>query len=171
MQLPFILSAVMLFSLFSCTSTEQKEATLELQATAQGPFFAGPNSLMAEYTVDPAKLFDSEGLKKSDVEEVKLKEVSISLADSDSISLEQFTSVSLSIVGGDEPMTSLAILNPIEASNGPLSLTVSDEVDLAPFFQADQVTFILDWDFISDDYREKMNSQLTLNLNAALKSN
>jgi len=171
MRLPFILSFIMLLGLFSCTSTEQKEATLQLKATAQGPFFAGPNSLMAEYNINPADLFDSEGLKKSDIEEVKLKSVSIDLAKSDSIALDQFTSVSLSIVGGDEPMTALAILNPIEGSNTPLTLTVSEEADLAPFFQADKVTFILDWDFISDDYREEMNSQITLNLNAALKSN
>lgn len=170
MRFPFILSAIMLFSLFSCTSTVQQEATLELNASAQGPFFAGPNSLMAEYTIDAEKLFDSEGLKNTAIEEVKLKEVSIALAASDSTSLDQFTSVSLSIVGGDEPMTSLAILNPIEVSDGPLSLTVSDEADLAPFFQGEKVTFVLDWDFKSDDYREEMNSQITLNLNASLKS-
>ena len=97
----FILSLVLLFGLYSCANTEKKEATLELKATALGPFFEGPNSLMAEYKIDPAQLFDVEGLKKTDVEEVKLKSLSISLADSDSISLDQFNSVSVSIVGGD----------------------------------------------------------------------
>ncbi|MEQ8909927.1 MAG: hypothetical protein RIC95_12085 [Vicingaceae bacterium] len=156
--------------LFSCASTTVEKVDLETTLTANGPFFEGPNSLMADYKLDMQDLLQKEGYKPQDIKSVSINVITVSLLESDSLSADAFSSAALSIVSSNEGMTSIANLNPIETTSSQITLTTSDEADLAPFFKEGQFTLVLDWNFNEDDYRNELSSKIKMNLNVELKS-
>jgi len=167
----FLAVFIGIITLAACHPTIDQAAELELNASAEGPFFEGPNSLMAEYEVDVNKLLKSEEFQLDDFSEVKIKDVSLSLLEEDSMSMESFSSASLSIVSKNESMTTIAILNPINTAENEITLSSSEEADLAPFFREGKFTLVVDWDFKEDEYSEQMNSKIKMNLDLKLESN
>lgn len=165
-QVSFLIMISLMLS--ACTSTTMEKASLETTVMAYGPFFEGPNSLMVDYEVDMAELLQKEGYTATDIQSVSINEIKIALLESDSISADAFSSAALSIVSSNEGMTSIANLNPIESASNELTLTSSDEVDLAPFFNEGKFTLVLDWNFNEDDYRDELSSTINMNLNLEL---
>lgn len=166
----FLVSFLTVLLIEACTSFVDESVVLESKAEAVGPFFEGPNSLIAEYEVDVNQLIGSESYSLKDLEEVKIEGITVNLAEEDSMSMTSFTSASLSIVSENEALTSIAIVNPISSTSNTLEMSSSEEVDLAPFFKEGNFTLVLDWDFNEDDYSEQMSSQITMNLNLKLES-
>lgn len=165
-----ILIATMTLLLSACASTTQESTELNVMTTAGGPFFEGPNSLIAEYEVDMKELLSSEDYTLGDIEKIGIKNVMVELVEEDSTSMSDFTSVSLSIVSANEPLTGIATLNPIESTDNVITLSSSEEADLSAFFKEGKFTLILDWDFKADDYRDEMSSKINMNLNLELLS-
>jgi len=167
-RLGFILLAFGLI-LTACGKTEEHEATISVKASGNGPFFAGPNSLMANYTVDLASLIEGQSFTAADIKKVGVKAVNVSIPTTDSIGLDSFNNVGVQLVSDNAPMTNIAILNPINTEGTAVVLNSSAEVDIADFFKQESFTILVDWDFKEDSWRANLNSNVELQLNFKIK--
>ena len=156
-SLAFVLIAV----LVACGPSQEKTNDIKLPLTAEGPFFAGPTSLMHEFKPDLKALMGDDAAK---LKELKLKDISVNLPEGSPYSWDDFTSASLVFVSDNSPMTSVAILNPIKSNGTNIVLTTSEDADLVEFFKEEKFTILLDLDFIEDIYEDVINADLTMNL-------
>lgn len=156
-------SCIFLFA--SCTSTSDQSAQLKTEAVAMGPFFGGPNSLIAEVDNNTSSAWVEIEVENEKIKEAYLSNITVDLAGNDSLDLSMFNSVSVSIVSQDEPMTNIAVKNPIEEDGTQIVLDISDEADIAPFLKSGKFTLVLDWDFLDDDFREEMNNMILIDMN------
>jgi len=160
----FALSLTVLFAV-SCTSTTMQQAQLKAETTAMGPFFAGPNSLIAEINNQESSSWVEKDIVSEKIKEASLKSISVDLIGNDSLDLSMFGSVALSIVSQDEPMTNIAVKNPIEGNGTQIVMDISEEADIGPFLKSGKFTLVLDWDLLDDDFREEMSSNVLMNVN------
>ncbi|GEM_PF-833210 len=168
-KLPGLLLAALIgiFLLQSCASTQSEETSIEVSLTSDGPYFAGANSFMNDFSVDLSALVSSKALQVEDIASVKLSKASIELPDGEELSFDQFNSASLQLVSDDAPMTSFAIVNPIpEGASGAIDMVVSESAEATDFFKQQSFTILLDLDFKEDDYRDQMSvtTRLTFNV-------
>ena len=164
------LSIVALIFSVACTSTTTQTATLEIPVSADGPFFSGPNSLMGNYAVQLNSLLENESITADKISSATVTKVVVTLNETDSIDLSQFTSASLQFVSDNAAMETIAILNPVVGSGNTIELTTSAEVDVAKYFKEPTFTAVLDWDFVEDDYRDALQSTVTMNLSFEIKN-
>lgn len=163
-----LITSVALLS--SCGSTEEHETTITLEASGDGPFFAGPNSLTADYKVDLTSLIEGKSITADAIKEVGIKAVTVRIPAADSVEVDSFNNVGVQFVSDNAPMTSIAVLNPINGKGTEVSLTSSAEADVADFFKQESFTVLIDWDFKEDSWRAQLNSTVELTLNFKIKS-
>jgi|TARA_R110000737_G_scaffold347664_1_gene379702 hypothetical protein len=165
-KLPIYLTFLFLASFFltSCAPKNETKVTLQLEALGAGPFFSGPNSLIAEYTVKLSDLKGLENVSKDQIKEIKIKSVSVSLNKEDDIKFDAFTSATLQIVGPNTDMQTVAIKNPIKSKNQEISLEVSDEVDIVDYFKGKKLSLVLDLNFIEDALIEEIGTVIEMEL-------
>lgn len=159
----FSVTAALLL-LGACGPKIEKNINISTEATAMGPFFAGPNSFIAEYEVDLASLEGLEGVNKEQLKEIKINSVKVILRESDSLNFDYFHSAALQLVGANTGMQSIAIKNPISSENQETTLDVSDEADIVEFFKNGKISFVLDLDFVDDSYADELGAIIELDL-------
>jgi hypothetical protein len=164
LQLGTLLIGVFFLMLSACGPKIETAVSIQTEATAVGPFFAGPNSLIAEYEVDFASIEGLESRANQDLKEIKIRAINVRLRDQDSTSFEAFQSASLQLVGANTGMQSIAIKNPISSTGKEINLDVSDEADIVEFFKDDKFSLVLDLDFVDDSYAEELGATITLEL-------
>lgn len=147
--------------LTACGPTEEKTNEINLSLTAEGPFFAGPNSLIIEYDPDVKSIIGSD---KADLKDLQLKNILVNLPENSPYSWTDFASASIVFVSNNIPMTSIAILNPIESEGNTITLTTSEEAELVDFFLEENFNILLDLDFIEDSYEDAISADLQMNL-------
>jgi hypothetical protein len=153
----------------ACTPPQQTESQVKAEAIASGPFFSGPNSLIAEQEVDFDKLIDGQSLTAKQLKSVKLQAVSVSLRAIDSIDFSYFDDASLSIVGSEIEMMSIATLNPLEGEGQSISLGVSEEAELVDYFKAGSYSLVLDLGLNEDLYLNELGATIDISLNVEYK--
>lgn len=161
-----IVSALLLHS---CGPKAEAGANQSAEAIASGPFFTGPNSLIAEKEVDLNNLVEGKNLTAKQLKQVSIKEVKVSLREMDSLSFEYFDDASLSIVSSDIEMMSIATLNPIESDGQSIILSASMEADLADYFKGSSYSLVLDLGLNEDLYMDEIGATIDLNLNIKYK--
>ncbi|MFK7756455.1 MAG: hypothetical protein AB8B53_05935 [Flavobacteriales bacterium] len=147
-----------------CAPKAETTAVLEFNAVGSGPFFSGPNSLIAEYTVN---LKDLEGLAEVSAEqiaEVKVKTISLVIEEDAEMNFGAFSNATLQLVSGNSAMQTIAIKNPISSSTNEISLDVSQEVDLAAYFKDEKFSLVLDLDFKEDLYEDDFGTTIDMQL-------
>ena len=160
-----ILTVIYIFT--SCEKTQNVNTEIELELSADGPFFQGGNSFMVDLEPDFSKIFEEKTITSQDIKKINIKKAIVSFNAEDSVNFEGFTSASLQLVSDNIPMQSIAVLNPITSSSNTIELTVSNEVDLTDFFKQESFTVLLDLDFKDDDYKDQMI--LTLKMDLAIE--
>jgi hypothetical protein len=166
----FALLSITLISFQSCVSTKTEKKTIEVQLSSDGPYFAGGNSFMNTVTPDLKTLIEEKELTPDDIVSIKMSTAKLTITETDEFSFDLFNSASLQLVGDNAPMASIAILNPIIASEAKtVELTVSSEADLSPFFKEPSFTYLLDLDFKEDDFSDQMNVTLSIELTVEYK--
>lgn len=165
LQLKLIIVAFGLLILSACGPKNETTVTIQTKASAMGPFFAGPNSLIAEYAVNLSAIEGLENVNKEQIKEIKIKAISVHLNKADSLNANFFSSASLQIVSSNTGMKTIAIKNPIDTDSQELSLEVSDEADIADYFKNEKFSLVLDLDFLEDSYNEEIGATLVLDLN------
>jgi len=163
----FGLASVLLFD--ACAPSQQSKAEIEAEATASGPFFTGPNSLIAEQEVQFDQLIDGKELKAEQLQSVKLKDITIDLRPSDSIDFSFFDDASLSIVGSEVEMLSLGTLNPIESDGKSIQMQSSEEAELKEYFKAGKFSLVLDLGLNEDLYLEELGATIDMKLTIKYK--
>jgi hypothetical protein len=161
-------TALIILSLTSCGASEQQSSSIEVNTTAEGPFFMGANSLIADYEVSLDNLIEGRSIKAEEIHSIQLSGVSVTL-DDDSLTLADMNSVTLQLVGKDAPMTTVAVRNPISEGGQSTTLVASDEADLTPYFKDSKFTFVLDLDFKDDAYVDQVNASVKVDLTISLK--
>jgi len=160
-----LLSVVLIVSFFvTCTPSTETKINLNTKATAMGPFFAGPNSLIAEYEVDLASIKGLENVSAKQIKEVKVNSIKLNLAKEEELDFSDIFSASLQIVSGTTGMQSIATKNPIESKGNELVMDVSSEVDLSEYLKDKQFSLVLDLDFAEDSYAEQIGAIIDLDL-------
>lgn len=153
-----------------CSSTKTEMTTIQIEVSSVGPYFAGPNSFTNDFKVDLASLINEKELSSESIESIKLVSASIPFDLNEQLDIDQYSSASLSVVGSNSPMTSIGTINPMKSTpDGFIAMNVSEEADLAPYFQEGEFTFLLDLDFNEDDYSDEMSVTLLLALNVEYK--
>ena len=162
-----LLLPLALFSLIlihSCAKQAESAAREEATATASGPFFTGPNSLIAEQRVNLTDLIEGVPLNAEKLQSVSLEKVQVNLRAIDSLDFSYFNNASLSIVSSDLEMISIATLNPIETDGQSISLTASQEADLSDYFKAESYSLVLDLGLNEDLYQDELGANILLDL-------
>lgn len=157
--------AFICIGLYSCGPSQKESISVELVTVAEGPFFAGPNSLMANYQPNLKELLSDASIKLEDIQRVSIEKVTVKLIQDTLFNMEAFNSASLQFVSDNLPMTSVAILNPIESSGTTIDLIASDEADVTELFKEDQLTAVLDLEFIEDSYEDMLETELFITIN------
>ena len=165
--MPVVLATLMLF--YACAKKIEAESSQESEAVASGPFFAGPNSLIAEKEVKLSQLVGGVELTNEQLKSIQLLAVDVELRAIDSIDFSIFNDASLSIVSPDQEMISIATLNPIETSEQSIALSASKEADLAEYFKGENYSLILDLGLKEDLYLDEMGAKIHLKLNITYK--
>lgn len=159
-----VLSATLLVG---CGNNKTSSKDLEVIAKAEGPFFAGSNSLIAEVQLNMVDLLGDAEFKE--VANVKINGITIEMEDGQELSLDQFTSAVIQVVSDNSPMTSIAIMNPIKVVDNELKMTTSEEAEVTSFFQEGKFSLLLDLDFIEDSYAEELKAEVKINLTIEYK--
>ena len=154
----------------ACTSTTPHQTTLTFTTSADGPFFAGPNSLISTYEVNLNELIDGQQLTADQIAKVSLNKVTATIPTSDSTTVDNFLNATLQFVADDVPMSSIAVKNPIEGTGNSIELNASQEVDLSDFFKQKSFSVLLDWDFNEDRYAESLGTIVEMELTFEIKN-
>lgn len=129
----------------SCGSKKTADVNLESTVIAEGPFFEGGNSFMAPIAINMKELVSDETYEE--VTGVTVTGVEITLGGNEIDDLKIFNSASFQFVSDVSPMTTVAIMNPLEFQGNNANLVTSDEVELTTFFNESEFTALLDLDF------------------------
>lgn len=108
-------------------------------------FFAGSNSLIGELVLDMPQILEDSTFQE--IEHVSINEITVEILNNEELTLDQFTSAALQLVSDENPMTSIAIMNPIQVSNNQLKLTVSGNANVDAFFKTANFQFYSIWIF------------------------
>ena len=165
LRINIFLLAVLVFALAACAPKNESSATLTFDANASGPFFSGPNSLIAEYDVDLSTIEGLEGVSKEQIKEINIKAVSVKLNMDEEVNFDAFSSASLQMVGADTDMQTIAIKNPIDSKNSEIALQVSEEADIVDYFKGQKFSVVLDLDFVEDSFSEEAGATITKEIN------
>ena len=149
--------------LFSCGSKNATTITVPATLSAEGPFFEGANSLMAPLSLDLSELVKEEGFESAAA--VQLIDVKLTIDDENVTDLGLFKNATLQFVGKTNPMTTVAILNPLTFTENTATLVTSQEADIKPFFEEDEFTALLDLDFSNDEYWEGLAVKVNMSFN------
>jgi len=169
-SIAFFAGLALLVAQSACTPATTETVTLQAQCEATGPFFSGPNSLMANYEPNLEELLGKEGIKQENITAAKVKSVEVSLSEGSDVDLEMINSASLQMVSDDLEMVGVAVQNPVDPSQGTLALQVSNEVELKPFFKVSSFTFVLDLDLKEDAYVDALSANVEVTLDVSYKN-
>ncbi len=148
----------------ACGSKTETPSTVTFEASATGPFFSGPNSLIAEYSVDLSALDGLKDVSKDQIDEIKISSVRVILNDENDMDFSSFSSATIQMVSSDVDMQTIAIKNPIETKTQELVFDLSDEVDIADYFKGEKLSLVLDLDFIEDSFIEEIGAQVIMDI-------
>ncbi len=158
----FVGMGLLVFS--ACEPNQEAVVSITAEASAVGPFFAGPNSLIAEYQVDLSSFEGLRGVSMDHVKNIAINSIKVSLNEIEDLTFDSFASASLQIVSAKSDMQTIGIKNPIDPDNQELILQVSEETDVAKYFKNEKFSFVLDLDFLDDLYAEELSAIINLEL-------
>lgn len=158
----FIAMGLLLLS--ACEPNQEALVSITAEASAVGPFFAGPNSLIAEYQVDLSSIEGLRGVSMDQLKNIAINSIKVSLNESEDFTFDSFASASLQIVSANTDMQTIGIKNPIDSNNQELILQVSEETDVAKYFKNEKFSLVLDLDFLDDSYAEELSAIINLEL-------
>ncbi len=150
-----------------CATYKTNTSEFKTTISAEGPFFAGSNSLIGELVLDMPQILEDSTFQE--IEHVSINEITVEILNNEELTLDQFTSAALQLVSDENPMTSIAIMNPIQVSNNQLKLTVSGNANVDAFFQDGKFSVLLDLDFQEDSYVEVLQAEIKMNLTIEYK--
>lgn len=148
---------------YSCGSKNSAIITVPATLSADGPFFKGANSLMAPLSLDLNDLVKEEGFKQAS--SVQLTGVELIIDDENVTDLALFSNATLQFVGNINPMTTVAILNPLIFTGNKVTLVTSEEAEIKPFFDEKEFTALLDLDFKNDEYWGGLTVKVNMSFN------
>lgn len=151
----------------SCGSKKTADVNLETTVIAEGPFFEGGNSFMAPISINMKELLNDETFEE--VTGVKVTGVEITLTDNEVDDVKIFNSASFQFVSDVSPMTTVAIMNPLEFQGNNANLVTSDEVEITTFFNESEFTALLDLDFTEYAEIESMSVNVKMNFKVEYK--
>ena len=138
---------ICLIALLNCSSkTELKTTSLKsINFEFEGPIYSGPNSATAELSINLSEVLGAIG----DIKDVKLKSATI-VTDSSTTLAENLQSLSLQIGSSNQPLISIAVLNPVDATNSKQELLTSKDKNLTVYLLEKSFYLVLDADFLND---------------------
>jgi hypothetical protein len=136
-----------LATMISCSDGIKSKYTIEnIELTAEGPLFDGPNTLQATHTINLNRI--EEGMKAEHIQSVKLTKASVSTADSSAFNtIRNFV---LQFTSADAKMQKAGVLNPVPKNTNTIELTTAAEAELADNFKQNEIIIILDADLEGD---------------------
>lgn len=161
-----LLCALSILLISSCDNNKTSHAiSIEGMATAEGPFFEGPNTFQANFKLTESSNWDKSWqlntLKKGGAK-------SLIVTCNDSSTFDLYNSVSVQLLAKDLPMISLGAMSKLPEGANSIEIELSNEADITNYLKADKITVILDVDFKNEDYTEQLQFPLSLNLNVEL---
>lgn len=155
-------------ALWGCGTSVDRPISIKLETSAEGPFFAGPNSLIGDYAVDLNTLFSGQNVGPEQISSISPTGVTIRLR-GDSIDFSAFNSATIQFVSETESMVTVANINPLNSSDMVVSLQTASDASLETFFKQKGFTCVVDLDFKEDDYRDNITTEISLDFTATIK--
>ena len=169
MKIKKIISAVLytfLVVLFACKPATETAVTINFDASASGPFFVGPNSLIAEYNIKEISEDKLQELNLDHLQLVSIQKIKATLKSTnesgDSILYDSFSNASLQMVSPNFSMQSVGTKNPIASTSSVLNLNVVDGIDAKDYFKDKQFSLVLDLDFKEDLFINNVEAQVEI---------
>jgi hypothetical protein len=143
----YLLLLVLATALFSCSEGVKTTYSIEnIELTAEGPLFDGPNTMQATHSIDLSKL-DS-GIKPEQIESVKLTKASVTT--DDSLAFNSIRNFVLQFTSSDAKMQKAGVLNPVPKNTATVELSPAAEAELGENFKQSEIIIILDADLEGD---------------------
>lgn len=170
MKLKFINTIVVAVALgIGVSSCSVATKSLEVESASQTftfeDIFSDGNE--ASVTLPVKELLDNKA-EAGNIEEAEIK--SITVSKNDSIGLSEINSAKLHLMGESEELTmvTVGVATSIEEGANSVTLKIMDDVDVSKYLKADNVTLVLDVNYLNDnennqDYEVGINFDLEMN--------
>ncbi len=144
-----------------CAKLSTETKTIDLQLSGD-MLFSGANTLQMPVQTTTQSLAGTLNLEESQLKNIGLNKATIRLTEEQKAITE---SLLLQIVSANNEMLSLGTLNPLPEGT-EFELNLAEEVDLLPYLNDEDATWVLDLN-LSEDYMDEMkvSGQLELNVN------
>lgn len=139
-------------------SVSVENITVEL--TAEGPLFEGSNTALGNWKVDFSPYLDQHPKKFYKVRFTNVRVMA------DGFVLGELTNnLTLQLAASNLDMKKIAFSGNLQQTQEDAELNVAEEQKkLAGFFQGDEITFVLDFDFKEEEWYEDLNFSLAFDL-------
>lgn len=161
-----LLIALPALILLSCGKTESREFSLATEMVFEGPLFEGPNT--AQYTMESAwsDFLTAQQIQLDDIKSVTLTSATITLDPNFETSL--VSDLGLTFAADEIEMVQVAGLNPLPANANQVELTISNEVDVTPFFKQAKFIVLLDAG-VGEELYDNYTASARFNFNVQVK--
>jgi hypothetical protein len=149
MRLYPILFTVLLLCLAACSGGKKSRTEkIKLTLVSEGPLFSGPNMAKCVWKPSVAGKVTS------------VRFTSVSLASVDTSLADLAGNFVFQLAAADSDMKKIAFFNG-NASSGPVNLRIAEEQkDLESFFNGKEITLVLDYDLIPEEYSGNLSFSL-----------
>ncbi|MFN3404663.1 MAG: hypothetical protein ACK40G_11245 [Cytophagaceae bacterium] len=140
----FILTFMVLISLGCETKPDQTlEYRIEnINLELEGPVFEGSNEAQVKVNFQPETVLDPAGLERKNIQNIRVKNISLFMEEPQEFDL--FESALVQLVGGEAPLTSVALASAIPAGTNKLEPQVTDKNSFKEFKNVDSFFFVID---------------------------
>ena len=158
-----ILATSTLFTMNSCSvATENIEVEQIKQNFVFEDIDEGSNA--AQLDINSSTVFyANEEITAENIHKATIS--SIEISKNDSLSFSEIESVTFSVLGDENSMVSIALLNPIPEDSKTIKLEFSEEADIMPYIKEGDFYLILDATFKTEDYENKKTLSATIKYN------
>lgn len=159
---------ILLQAMFLVSCSKETDATVEyavqdFEIVLEGPLFKGSNEAQVKLPFSPDEVLKLAGYDKKNIKDIKIKDVSLSIQDQDNFNMLE--SLVIQLVGGDAPLTSVAVLSPVPQNVKQQSPPITDKASFSGFKDADSFYFVIDAN-LREDFEEnvKLKGKMTFNI-------
>ncbi len=156
------LSLFLLFIVFGCGQTNEKQVESKSISLSGEFLFAGPNTLQSTEKMSLPAYVQELGIE-SEESIVAVNPASVSITFASPEEAAKVESILLQIVSDDLEMTSVGTLSPIPEGQSTVELNVSPELDLLPYLGDPSTIVIADVNLKEDMDAMSIDAKMNLN--------
>jgi hypothetical protein len=120
----------------------------DIEILLEGPAFSGSNDMQAIVPFSPEEVLEAAGLSRENITDVRVKSVSLAIENEENFDV--FESILVQLTGGEAPLASVALLNPVPQNTNTLQPGISEKASFKGFKNVKNFYLVMDANLNSD---------------------